>query len=311
VAPLPRPRGALAAATVGGKIYAVGGAVLGIGPVGDLTEYDPATNRWVTRAPMPTPREHLAVGVLNGRLLVAGGRTGQNFDVLEEYDPGLNRWVKRTPMPTARGGNGAAVLHGRLIVVGGEGLRIFPETEEYDPSTHAWLELTPMPTGLHGIYPVTLGDEIIVPGGGTLPGFAASDLVLAFRFKRPSASVAVTPSVVKRSGAFTFSAGLSNPGRARKVDIYLGYLSPFGPLASYGPGLVLRPFTVVTPTYRAVPLTEGLSIPTVPLIAHPAAFVPPGPYLAFAALTAVDAFKDGRSDPGDLLSFITAGFTVQ
>ena len=64
-APMPTPRGSLAAAAIDGRIHAVGG-VGGTGRVGrrnnsDAHEvYDPAADKWLTRAPLPTPRDHLA-----------------------------------------------------------------------------------------------------------------------------------------------------------------------------------------------------------------------------------------------------------
>src|SRR5207244_10838887 len=72
LAPMPTPRGGGVAAVVGGKIYVIGGA----GPtpdasaptirprqpqrsLGTVEEYDPATNKWRSRAPMPPPGKHM------------------------------------------------------------------------------------------------------------------------------------------------------------------------------------------------------------------------------------------------------------
>lgn len=310
VAPLPRRRGSPVAATIGNRIYVVGGVVPGAGAVGDLTSYDPTTDRWTTHASMPTRREHLAAAVVGGELWVAGGRANGNYAVLEAYDPTRDRWRRQADMPTARGGNGGAELLGRLLVVGGEGSRIFPEAEEYDPRTDTWFKLNPMPIGLHGIYPVRVGDEVWIPGGGTVPGFGASAAVLAFRFRRPTASVRVTPATVPRTGSFAFEAGVANPGRTRAVDVYLGYAGAFG-VAFYDANLRLRPFPATPRAFRGVVLPEGVAIPPVPIASQSAGPVPPGPYTAFIALTAVDAFVDGRVDPGDLLAFTGASFTVR
>ncbi len=310
VAPLPRRRGSPVATTIGNRIYVVGGVVPGAGVVGDLTAYDPTTDRWTTLASMPTPREHLAAAAVGGELWVAGGRAGANFAMLESYDPTLDRWRRHADMPTARGGNGGAELFGRLVVVGGEGSRIFPEAEEYDPRTDTWRTLTPMTIGLHGIYPVRVGDEIWVPGGGTVPGFGATDAVLAFRFRRPTASVRVTPSPVPRSGTITLAAGVANPGRTRAVDVYLGFAGPAG-LAFYDANLQLRPFPATPRAFRGLVVPEGVSIPPVPIASLSAAPIPAGTYAAFVILTAADAFVDGRVEPGDLLAVSSTSFTVQ
>jgi N-acetylneuraminic acid mutarotase len=66
--PMPTARGGGVAAVVGGKFYVIGGAGATLGAststirprqpqrsLSTVEEYDPATNRWRTRAPMPTP----------------------------------------------------------------------------------------------------------------------------------------------------------------------------------------------------------------------------------------------------------------
>ncbi|HEY7662663.1 MAG TPA: kelch repeat-containing protein, partial [Xanthobacteraceae bacterium] len=66
--PMPAVRGEVAAAAVGGKLYALGGSVAGKA-VARNEEYDPATDRWRERAPLPQARDHLGVAVLDGKIL--------------------------------------------------------------------------------------------------------------------------------------------------------------------------------------------------------------------------------------------------
>jgi hypothetical protein len=311
-APLPAPRGALAAVTIDGRIYAVGGVDAVFGVVGDLAVYDPGMDRWTPLPPMPTPREHLAAATTGGKLYAAGGRAPANLQAFEAYDPATNRWTQLRNLPTARGGNGAAALFGRILVFGGEGPGgNFPQVEEYDPGPDTWRALTPMTVPLHGIYPATVGDEIVIAGGGVVPGLLPTNQAFAFRYQRPTASCAVTPAVVPRPGSFTYAAGFANPGRTRPVDLYLGYTWPAGVLALYRPGFALEPFPALTPSFANVVLPEGVALPSVPLATHPAALLPPGSYAGFVVLTAVDALLDGRLDPGDLLASAAASFTVQ
>ncbi|MFQ5504687.1 MAG: Kelch repeat-containing protein [Planctomycetota bacterium] len=228
IADLPRARGAFVAVAIGGKIYAVGGVERQtfLTVVGRLTVYDPASNRWSTLAAMPTAREHLAAAAIGGKLYVAGGRIrGLLRNQLEVFDPTTGRWTTLAPMPTARGGNGASVLDGKLIVVGGEASRNFRETEEYDPVTNRWRRLRDMSVPLHGIYPVSLGKDLIVAGGGTRPGFAATNVVIAFR-RLPSGVarygthtpackgrilMSVTTGPVAGSGSFSFASSPNGP----------------------------------------------------------------------------------------------------
>ena len=53
-AAMPTSRDDAAVATVGGKVYAIGGRNSG-NPVGTVEVYDPATNTWASGSPMPTP----------------------------------------------------------------------------------------------------------------------------------------------------------------------------------------------------------------------------------------------------------------
>ena len=58
---------------VNGRIYVMGG-MAGTADSSPLTqEYDPATDRWRTRAPMPGPLSHPGAAVLDGRIYVVGG----------------------------------------------------------------------------------------------------------------------------------------------------------------------------------------------------------------------------------------------
>src|SRR5438034_8671062 len=112
LAPMPTKRGSPVAASVGDKIYVIGGAVPGpnqpsVHPlrphtsVGTIEEYDPATNTWRERAPMPTPRNHAVAGSAGGKVYVIGGRLGaafmnpggsNNVGVVEAYDPATDSW---------------------------------------------------------------------------------------------------------------------------------------------------------------------------------------------------------------------------
>src|SRR5213075_1122253 len=88
VASLPAPRGALAAATIDGKVYAVGGVPF----PSELTVYDPAADRWTRLPQMPTQREHLAAAAAAGGPAANPGRPGGGGGGGEVYDPVTNAW---------------------------------------------------------------------------------------------------------------------------------------------------------------------------------------------------------------------------
>src|SRR5256712_10390480 len=127
LAPMPTARGGSVAAVVGGKFYVIGGA----GPMpepgtptirprqpqrslGNVEEYDPATNKWRARAPMPTPCNHMGGEAANGRIYVIGGRLSGGFiigfpgniNLGAGYEPAAGSLGNNKPKPNpARGVN--------------------------------------------------------------------------------------------------------------------------------------------------------------------------------------------------------------
>ncbi|HXW25516.1 MAG TPA: kelch repeat-containing protein [Xanthobacteraceae bacterium] len=131
-APLLVARNHHAVATVGEKIYAIGGRIGAAFISGgsnniDLVEmYDPVADAWTVRERMPTPRSAIGGGVYNGRILVPGGefqdrRLLAAFKAVEIYDPALNRWQILPSMPHPRHGLAVGVIGDRLYTVSGDG----------------------------------------------------------------------------------------------------------------------------------------------------------------------------------------------
>jgi N-acetylneuraminic acid mutarotase len=122
LAPLPTARDHLAAAVVGGRLYAIGGRLDG-SYARNLSlneEYDPATDRWRSRAPLPTARSGIAAAALDRKIFVFGGESpAGTFNQVEAYDPTQDAWSAWAPLPTARHGLGAVALGGRIFVVSG------------------------------------------------------------------------------------------------------------------------------------------------------------------------------------------------
>ena len=100
-APMPTARWALAAATLNGRIYAIGG--LGNQGVHFTTveEYDPTTDSWSGGSPMSTPRQGHTANTVAGRIYVVGGHDGVSPDsyvgAVDEYTP------TSTPTPVPYG----------------------------------------------------------------------------------------------------------------------------------------------------------------------------------------------------------------
>lgn len=172
VEPMPTARESVAACTVGGKIYAIGGFP-GRSAKGIQTNerYDPSNNSWTRMAPMPTGRRMPVTGVVDGKCYVIGGRitdTDTPLDTVEAYDPETDAWTTHAPMPTPRFAHAAAVVDGIIYVIGGtDAGRVFQLVEAYNPATGSWTTRAPMSAAraLHGA--AAANGKIHVMGGTT------------------------------------------------------------------------------------------------------------------------------------------------
>ncbi len=192
LAPMPTKRGSPVAVSVAGRMYVIGGATTAPGSketavhpqrphisVGNVEEYDPATNTWRQRSAMPTPRNHATAGVVGSKVYVIGGRVGaafisagsSNVDVVEEYDPAADAWGSaRARMPSARSAMASGVHGGRIYVTGGEGqsaqmMYTFRALEAYDPAANRWSLLPSMPVSRHGLAGAALGNRLHMVSG--------------------------------------------------------------------------------------------------------------------------------------------------
>jgi N-acetylneuraminic acid mutarotase len=181
VAPLSAARSSLAAATVDGAIYVMGGSLTGNVLTGIVERYDPSSNAWTSRAAMPAPRAFLAAGVVNGIIYAVGGETSMGIvRTVEAYDPVANVWTTKAPMPTARKSLAVGVVHGILYAVGGNGAdgTALATVEEYNPATDTWATKTSMPNGLTTL--AAAASEGVLYAMGGLAGSSSSSSVYSY-----------------------------------------------------------------------------------------------------------------------------------
>ena len=156
---LPLPNNHNMAATVGGKIYVIGGQTTnnqdGLTAVDKVFELDPAVGTWVEKAPMPTARSGGVAVALDGKIYVAGGRVprGNDFAV---YDPATNEWEELPPLPSQRNHLTGVAIDGRIHIVGGRlanGLSPLKSDahEVFNPATKKWSTAAPMLRGRSGM----------------------------------------------------------------------------------------------------------------------------------------------------------------
>ena len=169
-APMPTARYLLAAATVNGVIYAIGGGYSYSDTLTANEAYDPVTNSWSTKASMPTARQGLAAATVNGVIYAIGGGdysgVGTILTTVEAYDPATNTWSTKAPMPTARCYPAAATLNGVIYAIGGaDNVSLLTTVEAYDPATNTWSYKASMSTGRYGLAAATVNDVIYAIGG--------------------------------------------------------------------------------------------------------------------------------------------------
>jgi N-acetylneuraminic acid mutarotase len=169
------------AATVGGRIYYLGGIAdvcvdLGRACESDRVDvFDASTGGWTPAPPLPAaaPRHHLAVAVLADRIYVLGGFTGilggsSNFGPVGTtfvFDGAV--WQQLADQPIARGAATAQAIGGVIYVAGG-GRRepdALPDVYAYDPATDRWTARSPMPTAREHLASCLVAGQMLAVGG--------------------------------------------------------------------------------------------------------------------------------------------------
>jgi N-acetylneuraminic acid mutarotase len=167
----------LAAAALGGKIYAMGGDTSTVQPAlatNQLAAFDPGTQMWTTLAPMLVKRTLLGAATAGGLLYAIGGSDNNTaFASMERYDPGANVWTMGASMSVPRQGLVAGTVNGLIYAAGGAGTGMAPVAtlEAYNPASDTWTPRAPMPTPRSFVTGGVVDGILYVVGGsnGTLP----------------------------------------------------------------------------------------------------------------------------------------------
>ncbi len=165
---------ALAAATVGSKIYLIGGV-----DIKTVEEYDPALNTYTTKASMLTQRVPFLT-VINNKIYAVGGYnsiTG-SLNTNEEYNPSTNIWTSKTGMITWRNSTPVSTVNNKLYATGGEYSQNSPYAlnQEYDPSTNTWASKKSMPTARRSPASVAYNNKVYVIGGSNTSTLATIEM---------------------------------------------------------------------------------------------------------------------------------------
>ena len=122
--PGPTPREHLGVASLGGRIYAVGGRTSGFDTNLAVAEvYRPSERRWRRLPSIPDPRGGTGLAAADGRLVSVGGEEpGGTIASVYAYDVSGRRWTRLPDLPTPRHGL-AVVGRGSTVYAIAGGLR--------------------------------------------------------------------------------------------------------------------------------------------------------------------------------------------
>jgi Kelch motif protein len=166
--PMSMRRSYIAAAELGGKIYAAGGMVGGNGRrLAIFQRFDPKANRWETLRPLPEAIRAAAGAASAGTFYVVGGDTEEGDGTqVYGYDIAANTWTQRAALPAPRFNHSAVALGGRIYVIGGymDG-RERRDVFVYEPEDNRWDRAAPLPLPTHVFGAVAFRGEIWIIGG--------------------------------------------------------------------------------------------------------------------------------------------------
>ena len=148
---MPTPVSNAGAASIGAKIYVVGGSTEDDGddiPVANLQIFDTATLTWQTGPPLPKALMKCAVTSVGGKLYAFGGMVRAPTSVTKDayvFDPAANAWGVVTSLPTATAFAAAApTAAGKIWVMGGFSSSFITSqqrlVQEYDPAGNTWTQ---------------------------------------------------------------------------------------------------------------------------------------------------------------------------
>ena len=165
--PINQARSGSDVATVGGRIYVVGGFVLGGPSLGSVESRSVQYGPWRFVPPLPTPLSNSGVAASDGLIYNFGGildddSTAAGVDV---YAPESRRWTPKRPMPQPLDSMGAASSGGLLYLAGGFTDQVTSQLLVYNPRSDSWRTARPMPTPRDRLRLVAAGPYLYAIGG--------------------------------------------------------------------------------------------------------------------------------------------------
>jgi len=135
------PRIGFGTVVVGGRVFVVGGDVLG--KVSSLVEeFDPIADEWYPRSPMPTARAYLGVAALGTRIYAVGGhdQEGNVLNTVQVYDITSDSWSSFPSMSVRRSRLQVVSTDDLIFALGGldQTTQATSVVEIFDPQSSTW-----------------------------------------------------------------------------------------------------------------------------------------------------------------------------
>ncbi|AGL15204.1 S8 family serine peptidase [Actinoplanes sp. N902-109] len=160
-----------AAATVGGKIYSVGGGS-STGNEKKAFVYDPTAATWTALPDLPTGRSKPAAAAVDGKLYVLGGWSADGTPVatVDVYDIAAGTWstLPGATNPKPRAAAGLGVTGGKIYLIGGctaGTCTASADTVVFDPATASFSTAAAYPHLVSWTGCGAIGDKVYCGGG--------------------------------------------------------------------------------------------------------------------------------------------------
>ncbi len=165
--PLPEPRHHLAAAGIGGTLFAAGGASSPSDwtPRREVWRLQQGARTWEPLPPLPEGRHGHRLMIVDNVLYVIGGSGGAAVLRLNPDAP-HEGWSRRSDLPHPRNHLGAVAVDGEIWVIGGrDGGGIVDRVDIYDPRLDRWRMGPALPAPTSGAAVGFVEGWIVISGG--------------------------------------------------------------------------------------------------------------------------------------------------
>ncbi|XP_076447771.1 kelch-like protein 12 isoform X2 [Babylonia areolata] len=165
---LSRRRRYVSAASLGGRLYVMGGydghSRLNLAECLDLTQTQLS---WNPIAQMHHRRGLACVCVYKDGIYMCGGFDGHTRHTsMERYDPKADKWTMLSGMAVGREGAGLVVAGDMIYCIGGyDGISLLDSAERYDPVSEQWSSIPCMTIQRSGAGVAVVNEVIYVCGG--------------------------------------------------------------------------------------------------------------------------------------------------